>query len=445
MSRQLPTPRTTTGPARALIHTLGPACMGLRCGLLLLVGVLLQLASGTNGAAVAPTAWRTAALQEVHKLDEGLRLREEEVMAMREEVVKLRDWNERAGRRVLRRAAFDVGSGAVKMVVAEMDLHAGVVPRVIKTLASSKENCLLAEDLERSQGDRFSDGALEDLSDIITRFAAKARELGADEMGGVCTAAFRRAANGPSFLKNIAKNVGVSLKIITQEQEAHLGYMTVVSLCHDDLNSHEIVAWDSGGGSFQISADWDDGITCWLRSVGSGIATARLIQEVQQKDFATTQTPNPVSLEEAQTLAALLKKVIGAPPEWLLTKLALEHVKLVGIGGDTSIFRLGSELTGKEEYGRADVLEAVENLCGKTDVQFRMMEDVPGAQAQPHNVIPKLVLLYAVMDVLEAQSVLYRESNGNLAGVLATNELWGSAEGEVKAGHSRPMQDALGF
>ena len=52
------------------------------------------------------------------------------------------------------------------------------------------------------------------------------------------------------------------------------------------------------------------------------------------------------------------------------------------------------------------------------------MEDVPAAHNMPHNVVPKLVLLYAVMDLIGADSVMFKETNGNLPGILVTPQFW---------------------
>lgn len=56
---------------------------------------------------------------------------------------------------MVRRAAFDVGSGAVKMCVADLDMHAGLLPSIEREVHSVRENLLLSEELERSGGLAF--------------------------------------------------------------------------------------------------------------------------------------------------------------------------------------------------------------------------------------------------------------------------------------------------
>ena len=49
---------------------------------------------------------------------------------------------------------------------------------------------------------------------------------------------------------------------------------------------------------------------------------------------------------------------------------------------------------------------------------------MPAAAQQPQTVIPKLVLLYAVLNALGCDAVTYHTTNGNTPGVLMTQEIW---------------------
>ena len=65
----------------------------------------------------------------------------------------------------------------------------------------------------------------------LTCAHAEAKQLGAEQLAGVCTAAFRKACNGPSFIREASAKYGIKLRIITQEQEAKIGFLTADSLC----------------------------------------------------------------------------------------------------------------------------------------------------------------------------------------------------------------------
>lgn len=97
-------------------------------------------------------------------------------------------------------------------------------------------------------------------------------------------------------------------------------------------------------------------------------------------------SPNPVSLSDAQALAKELKTVLGDAPEWLTSKISAPGVHLAAIGGETSLFRLASELVDSKLISKVRLLEAIENLCGKSDLELRLMEEVPAAMHQPQSV-----------------------------------------------------------
>jgi hypothetical protein len=62
----------------------------------------------------------------------------------------------------------------------------------------------------------------------------------------------------------------------------------------------------------------------------------------------------------------------------------------------------------------------------QTDAALRTMEEVPSVVRQPHNALPKLVLLYAVMDVLGIRTVTYRYASVCMCTNLFHRFLWNS-------------------
>ena len=262
----------------------------------LLVGLLVL--SESSHPAVG--SWRTSAVSKLMELEETLLKKETSLLEMKEGVQELRDAEERGGRRYIRRAAFDVGSGATKILVADVDMHAGPLPAISKVVFQKKVSILMSEDLQKSGQASFSSGILHELMETLKEFKREADEAGAEQFAGAATAAFRKAKNGPDFLEQV-RGEGIELRIIPQEEEGSIGFLTGSQACPHILGS-DLVVWDSGGGSFQISS-MEQGMVCsWMRSLGSGIATGVLVEVVQGKDFKTTPSPNPVTIGEAQEL-----------------------------------------------------------------------------------------------------------------------------------------------
>lgn len=60
---------------------------------------------------------------------------------------------------------------------------------------------------------------------------------------------------------------GIDLKIISQQQEGSIGFLTATQACPTTAAT-DLVAWDSGGGSFQITSVEQGEIRSWMRSIG---------------------------------------------------------------------------------------------------------------------------------------------------------------------------------
>lgn len=151
---------------------------------------------------------------------------------------------------IVRRAALDVGSACIKLVVADVRCRPGSVPVVINSLFEAKDNVYMTEDLEKHGGTEFSSAILEKSFQALKRMQKLAEEKGATEIAGVATAAFRKASNGPAHLMRLREE-GIKLEIVAQEEEAALGFMTARSAC-SDLDIDRMVAWDSGGGHSRL-------------------------------------------------------------------------------------------------------------------------------------------------------------------------------------------------
>jgi len=240
-----------------------------------LLAVLLLAASL---APAATAEWQAAALDQLHALESTLLSKEAQLLQVREDLAAVRAAEERGGRRMVRRAAFDVGSAACKIVVADVDLHAGSVPKITHTVFSERVAVPLSDDLVRGQGVQFSESVLRELRDVLLEFKQRAEEQGAEQFAGVATQAFRTASNGPAFLLQL-RDEGLPLRIVSQEQEAFLGFLTANHLC-PEVPAYDVVAWDCGGGSFQITTEVHPAFESWMKPVGTSVAKHLLLTKV---------------------------------------------------------------------------------------------------------------------------------------------------------------------
>ena len=214
------------------------------------------------------------------------------------------------------RGALDIGSGQHKLLIAAVDT---VSRRIVRKIHLDQAGVLLGHSLVQSADGRLDEAILEDSRSVFERFAAAGREHGATEWAGVCTAVFRRASNGEEHLARANAELGLNLNLIEQKLEGELGYLAASSGC--EASAEQLVAWDSGSGSFQVSSRAGDGaLKVWEGPIGDSDVTAALVRDVQKRDFAgggkvgQRASPNPVSLTQAGQLSALLLDARIPPP-----------------------------------------------------------------------------------------------------------------------------------
>lgn len=236
------------------------------------------------------------------------------------------------GSNVVRRASFDIGSGMSKMQVSDVDLSAG---RVVATLFAEEREVLFAADWKAS-GERseLSEEIQKRGLEVLGGLRQIAGELGATQMRGVATEVFRKASNGGLYLERVAQQLGIHATVIAQTEEARLGWLTAVAALPPGNDASKVVAWDSGGGSFQVSArPGGQEVVCYNGAWGSTVATEALMTRIQGVDYmGGGSSPNPVSADQARRLIEAIRATMEPPPSWLVELLRSDTGRVVAIG-----------------------------------------------------------------------------------------------------------------
>lgn len=187
---------------------------------------------------------------------------------------------------------------------------------------------------------------------------AKVKAIGCAEISGVATEVFRKASNGPQYLERL-RQCGLPVQLVAQEMEAELGFKTAVS--SGKYPNSSVLAWDSGGASFQITAIDSGRSTAkataykfYLGTFGSSVMTSYLVEGIRKTPLNLSAKPrvNPVTLDEAKQMIAHVQQTTSSVPTWIAEKLSKPTAELdvvvVGIGGPTAIFTLASQLCGNK-------------------------------------------------------------------------------------------------
>eukprot|EP01041_Mallomonas_annulata_P009696 gene9696-20155_t len=348
---------------------------------------------------------------------------------------------------VVRRAAFDIGSGATKLAVADVDIQSGFIS---KYLFGQERPCAYGSDWLKSQDGSLSTKIQTTGLQTITDLKSIAENLGATSYSAIATEVFRKSVNGQSFINKMSTEINVPIQIVSQEMEAELGYATGVALQATnsiEMNpSRKCKVWDSGGASFQIT--FKDSISIpspnlqyYIGAFGSGISMKILIETIQNRILSEIKTPNPVSRSDSEALiSSLLQRLPSEVPIWL------QSSTVVAIGGPNSMFSIAMNIINslKAQNSEMNSMEATsvssprlnKTVFTSIDVQYAIKHCVEKSDAElssytsyahadpPSLIIPKLALLYAVMIHANIEQVEFLECIGSCPGLLISNEYW---------------------
>ncbi|NCQ98240.1 MAG: Ppx/GppA family phosphatase [Microcystis aeruginosa L211-101] len=212
-------------------------------------------------------------------------------------------------------AAIDIGTNSVHMVVVAIEPS---LPAF--TIIAREKDTVRLGDRDRKTG-KLTLVAMERAIAALKRCHDLAISLQADQIIAVATSATREAANGDEFLALIEKEVGISVNLISGQEEARRIYLGVVSGMDFQNQAHIII--DIGGGSTElILADSQE-----IRFLSSTkIGAVRLTQ-----DLITT---DPISPTELAYLRAYTRGMLERAGSEIKHHLQLGEVpRLVGTSG----------------------------------------------------------------------------------------------------------------
>jgi exopolyphosphatase/guanosine-5'-triphosphate,3'-diphosphate pyrophosphatase len=147
----------------------------------------------------------------------------------------------------LRYAAIDIGSNAVRLLIADVTKHS--------TTASFKKNTLIRVPL-RLGDDAFlnqliSPKKADELVKTMSAFKNLIDVYKVDDYMACATSAMREATNGQEIVKRIKKEAGINLEIVHGEREANIIYASHIEQDIDNTKNYLYI--DVGGGSTELS------------------------------------------------------------------------------------------------------------------------------------------------------------------------------------------------
>lgn len=266
-----------------------------------------------------------------------------------------------------RKAIIDIGSNSIKFFVGEL-----AEDKTIRTVLDTNDIARLGEGLDATG--LISNEAMERNVAAVAAFAAKAKELGADQIVSVGTMALRKAGNSDIFVKKVKEACGVDVNIIPGEEEARLSYLAILSGLPLDKDA-DLVVFDTGGGSTEFI--FGKG-TEMLKRFSVNLGAVRITENYLKSDPVT---PDEVKAAVAQIDKEFAEAGVDGKPKQLVgmggTVTSMGAVKHKMVKYDPAVIQ-GSKLLKK------DIEEQIAEYSKRT---IEQRKELPGLQPKRADVI----------------------------------------------------------
>ncbi|MCA9936352.1 MAG: Ppx/GppA family phosphatase [Anaerolineales bacterium] len=209
------------------------------------------------------------------------------------------------------------------------------------------------------------------------------------------TSAVREASNGPAFIEQVRRELGLSLQLLSGEREGYyatLGVLNEVSLA----NGYVL---DIGGGSAQIAEVRD---YQFRQAVSYPLGALALTEQFVQHD--------PITPEEITAVIATIQQHLAGTP-WTSKKKLIPQRQLVGVGGT---IRNLAKMDAQRHNHPLNTLHGyqlsreglAENIRLLTTLPLAERRRIPGLNSDRADIIlPGALVLQAVMERLHVDNL----------------------------------------
>lgn len=295
------------------------------------------------------------------------------------------------------RAGIDMGSGTTKIQVGEVDICHNQLGKV---LYEDQRPLAFNAELGKSRNNQINETIQQEAVIALKDMVNKARTFHPQRITGVATAVFRTASNGQQVIDMFNQKAGVQLRIISQEQEAELGFLSAKAALHDrNVKNEDLLVWDIGGGSMQMTAMREqNGQTVtdfYLGKLASVTLKEFIISVLKNQELDKTESPNPIGSQRNTVLRYVnfyARTHVSAQ-----IKEDVQKRRVIGIGGVHGYSVKGQIHPAKNTYQLADIERVSKNQVWKTD------NEIPGQYRSTD--VSNLLLVEGFMQALNISQV----------------------------------------
>lgn len=261
-------------------------------------------------------------------------------------------------------AAMDFGSGATKALVAEVDV---CQKKINKILFQEHLALALNESLEKSSDQKIPTAVAEAALPSLRNFLKQVRAYEPRKTLAVATSVFRVAKNGAEIADYFSKNLDINLKVISQREEAELGYYSVLSLGLVQ-DREQLIVWDIGGGSMQMYTFQKQQPLIFEGDLASVTYKNSVIEKVKKKDPRKQPSPNPLGKGYSAALKISEAHALKNVPAELQAKAP--QAVWYGIGGVISYSVQNQTKAGASRIDQQELYNAFKERAQLKDSQI---------------------------------------------------------------------------
>jgi exopolyphosphatase / guanosine-5'-triphosphate,3'-diphosphate pyrophosphatase len=266
-------------------------------------------------------------------------------------------------------ACIDIGSNTTRLLVA--DAGNGTLRELVTQRAFTR----IGKSLDA--GGSIPAPKIAETAEVVATQAKVARQVGAERIVTVATAAIRNASNRDALLAAVGEVDGIDVEVLTGEEEARLSFVGATRTLLTPADG-TVAVIDVGGGSSEIAIGEPDGAMAWSASfrIGSGfLADAYLrsdppsveeLENVRRHVAGTFEGLEPPPAHDAVAVggtATSLRRLLGAELSHETLERGIRVLSVTPIGEVAARFELDPERVRLLPAGIL-VLSAMSDLLG---------------------------------------------------------------------------------
>ncbi|NOX37547.1 MAG: Ppx/GppA family phosphatase [Calditrichaeota bacterium] len=278
-----------------------------------------------------------------------------------------------------RYASIDIGTNSVLLLVA--DLKANRLERVYEAFRVTR----LGEGAVTTG--RLQPTPMARTLEVLRHYVQKAKELGAEHIVATGTQIFRQVKNADAFLRQVEQELSLSVRILTETEEAVLTFLGALDSCPSPLE--RVWAIDIGGGSTELIFGNRQQIDFHRSFPVGGVQLKTTFQTGERLDPSTVDRMRQYLAEQLQGLTPTTRQGI-----------------LLGIGGTITTLAAVDQSLPQYEFEKIDgyalTVERIRELFERFNaLSLAEREQLPGMEKGRADIIlPATLILLQAMDQL---------------------------------------------